>query len=262
MKIFHICTIANNLEQYGEMKSSFLNAGFIEDKCRYSLFDNSKGNTFDPYRTFDYIKDETTEPFIIFCHQDVLLDQGDGFNKLMEIIDELNKLDPKWAVIGNAGFNDNHQQIVRIKDPNNLKQWSGKFPQKVHDLDENFLVINSRIPLETSSELSGFHFYASDLCLNAVLKGYTCYVVNFYLTHLSPGNFNQIFWNASKVFNEVWNRKFNFYFVKPTGVDMLLSKHPVMNYWFESKKYRKGLLLIAQIYNIITTSLKLRIGGK
>lgn len=247
------------------MKASFLKAGFTEDKCRYTLFDNSEENIFEPYSTFNDIKDKTAEPFIILCHQDILLDQGDGFNKMMEVINELNELDPEWAVAGNAGFNDAHEQIVRIKDPNDLKhlkQWNGKFPQKVHDLDENFLVINSKIPLKASQDLSGFHFYGSDLCLNAILKGYNCYVINFYLRHLSPGNFNQAFWDASKIFNEIWNKKFNIYFIKPTGVEMLLSRHSIIHRLFSHRKSRKGLLLIAQLHNIILTSLKLKAGRK
>ena len=76
MQIFHICTIANKLDMYAEMNASFIEAGFTEEKCRYSLFDNSQGNSYEPYSALKFIQANTSEPYIIFCHQDILLDQG------------------------------------------------------------------------------------------------------------------------------------------------------------------------------------------
>ena len=75
MKLFHICTIAKLLAMYEAMKSSFLEAGFNEDRCRYSILNNSKENIYEPYSTFNSIHLNTVEPYIIFCHQDVPLKQ-------------------------------------------------------------------------------------------------------------------------------------------------------------------------------------------
>lgn len=237
-KIFRICTISNNLSQYQEMKSSFIEAGFDEDRCLYSLFDNSQGNIYDPYSTFNEIKSQTQEPYIILCHQDVLMNQGHGFEQLVSVLEELEKLDPKWAIAGNAGINDNYQGIAKITDPN-LKPGNLRLPQKVHSLDENFLVIKSASTVECSSELQGFHFYGTDLCLNAILKGYSCYVIDFHLTHLSPGHLSQSFWDVKTTFQERWNHEFNLCYIKTQmNVLIVLSKYKWIRRIFDSQFLR------------------------
>jgi hypothetical protein len=238
--MFHICTIANNLLQYQAMKFSFQEAGFDETRCRYSVFDNSQGNIYEPYSTFNTIRLETVEPYIIFCHQDVLLNQGHWFDKLVKILEELDKLDAKWAVVGNAGINNNYQSVVKITDPNSTPNWRGDFPQKVHSLDENFLVIKSSTKIACSPELKGFHFYGTDLCLNAIQKGYSSYVVNFHLTHLSGGNLNQCFWELQENFHQKWSSEFNFGYVKTiTGVVIFLSKYKVIKNFFSHEEVTK-----------------------
>jgi len=233
MRLFHICTIANKLPQYEQMKMSFIEAGFDEVRCRYSLFDNSEENIYEPYSTFNAIHSTTIEPYIIFCHQDILLNQGHGFSRLVELLEELDRLDPKWAVLGNAGYNNSYEYILKITDPNCTPNWTGDFPQRVHSLDENFLVVKSSANIGCSLELRGFHFYATDLCLNAILKGYSCYVIDFHLTHLSKGNLNQAFWDVQALFQRRWSREFNFCYVKtPMRTIFFLSKYGALRYIF------------------------------
>ncbi|MBW4602427.1 MAG: hypothetical protein KME29_23395 [Calothrix sp. FI2-JRJ7] len=241
-KSFHICTIANKLKQYDEMKASFIEAGFDENRCRYSLFDNSNGNVYEPYETFNQIKSDTLEPYIVFCHQDVIINQGDGFNSLIKVIEELEKLDSKWAIAGNAGLNKNYEIVAKITDPC-TPNWTGDFPHKVHSLDENFFVVKTSANIKCSQELDGFHFYATDLCLNAIVKGYSCYVINFHLTHLSSGNFSQAFYKAQTKFYEKWCSQFNFCYVQTTCTAvMVLSKYKIFRYLGSRNKVMKLLL--------------------
>ncbi len=231
MRLFHICTISNKLDQYQEMKTSFLEAGFDEIRCRYSLFDNSKTNIFDPYQTFNKIMLNTVEPYIIFCHQDILLNQGNGIDYLINLLEDLEQLDPKWAVAGNAGVNNNYRFVVKITDPNNFPNWSGDFPQLVHSLDENLLVIKTGATISSSKELKGFHFYATDLCLNAICNGHSCYVINFHITHLSGGipSANKDYRDVQDVFYKKWCNKFNFRYIRTiTGVTMCLSRYRML----------------------------------
>ena len=233
MKLFHICTIANKLDQYEQMKSSFIEAGFHEDRCRYSIFDNSQGNIYEPYSTLNNIYSLTVEPYIIYCHQDILLNQGHGFEQLVKTLGELDKLDPNWAILGNAGINNSYEKVVRVTDPNRMTHWQKGLPEKVHSLDENFLVIKSQAGIKCSQELKGFHFHATDLCLNAILKGYSCYVIDFHLTHLSGGNFSQDFYNSQRKFQKRWSQEFNFCYIKTmTDMVMFLSKHKVLQWFF------------------------------
>lgn len=233
MKLFYICTIANNLAMYEAMKSSFIKAGFDEDRCRYSLFDNSRVNIYEPYSTFNTIHQNPVEPYIIFCHQDVLLNQGHGFGQLVKVLEELDQLDPDWAVVGNAGSNNNYDIVRRITDPNCAQQWVDRFPERVHSLDENFLLVKSSAKIACSPELKGFHFYATDLCLNAMLKGYSCYVIDFHLTHLSAGDQNQHFRNSQAMFRRRWNCEFKFCYVQTPCTIMFLSKYRMLRQIFD-----------------------------
>jgi hypothetical protein len=240
------------LAQYEAMKSSFIEAGFDESKCRYSLFDNSQRNIYEPYNTFNTIKANTIEPYIIFCHQDVLLNQGHGFDQLVKVLDELDKLDSKWAIVGNAGINNNYQAVVKITDGNCTPNWTGNFPQKVHSLDENFLVIKSSATILCSQELKGFHFYGIDLCLNSIKKGYSCYVINFHLTHLSGGNLNETFWELQAKFYKTWSNEFNLCYVKTmTGVIMFFSKYRMLRYLFKRNKLAQFCLSNSRLHRLI-----------
>ncbi|MDF5733000.1 MAG: hypothetical protein PUP92_34675 [Rhizonema sp. PD38] len=252
MKLFHICTVANKLAQYEEMKISFIEAGFDEDRCRYSLFDNSKDNIHDPYETLNNIQLTTIEPYIIFCHQDVLLNQGHGFNQLVKVLEELEKLDPKWALAGNAGFNNNYELVAKITDPCQTPNWSGSLPHKVHSLDENFFIIKTSTKITCSQELHGFHFYATDLCFNAILKGYSCYVINFHLTHLTGTGINQAFYEVQKIFYKTWCKKFNFCYMKTTCTIMFLSRYKILNYIGTRNRVMKMFLNHRYLHPLIT----------
>jgi hypothetical protein len=245
MKQFHICTISNDLNQYQQLKQSLVDTGFTDERCRYSLFDNSQENFFDPYQTINQLKTNTIEPYILYCHQDVLFNRGDGYQQLMQRVLELNLLDVEWAVAGNAGTNSKFQFVVRIADDNNSPNWTGKFPQQVYSLDENFLIIKTQSKAFCSANLKGFHFYAPDLCLNAISNGHSCYVINFHLTHLSHTKLTQSFWICKAEFYNYWSTRFIFCYVKTvTGITMCLSKYSVLRFCGAIKLIRKMLFLL------------------
>ncbi len=206
--MFHICTLSNKPEQYAEMKTSLIQAGFTEDKCRYQVFDNSSENQHDPYRTISRVLAEATEPYVIFCHQDILLNKGQGFDQLMSQLDHLSCLDPRWAVAGNAGSGEDLALVSRITDPNGDHLY-GTLPQPVCSLDENFLVLRTAARLHCSNVLSGFHLYATDLCLQALQRGLSAYVIDFHLTHLSGGITESMdFKKSLALFQKHWDPTF------------------------------------------------------
>jgi len=248
MKKIHICTIANDLNQYEEMKSSFVQAGFDEDQCRYSLFDNSIVNIYEPYSTFNQALSNTTEPYIIFCHQDVLLNQGEGFEQLVKAIDEVEKLDPTWAVLGNAGCDRYFNGIFHLTAPSLIPDQSVQYPAKVHSFDENFLVVKTSAAIRCSADLEGFHLYASDLCLNAIQQGYSCYVISFHLTHLSGGNKNQAYWDLRVKFQNRWSQKFLFCYMRSpsSGRVMCLSRYSWLRTVLDKQKMAQILLFFAR----------------
>ncbi len=221
-------TVANNLTQYAEMRESLAAGGFTEDCCRFLLFDNSAGNDHEPYSAINQTLDGAEEPYVIACHQDILLDQGPGFKQLIAQIDGLNKDHPNWAVAGNCGGKSNLAEIYHLHDPNGFHHAS-PLPQQVQTLDENFLVIRRGSGVRCSTELSGFHLYAADLCLNAAALGCSSFVIDFYFTHLSGGNVGSDHFKAGlREFQQHWDRKFGVCLVRTPCTFFYLSRYAVV----------------------------------
>ncbi len=244
MRYFHICCLTNNLPQYEEMKTSFLEAGFDEERCRYTLLDNSEVNQYEPKGGLDKCLAETTEPYLIYCHQDILLNQGHGFDQLLKVMQELDAKDPDWAVAGNAGVNNRGELVLRITDPNEAPQWQGGLPARVQSLDENFLVINPKKNIQVSEEVKGFfHLWATDLCLDATFKGYNCYVVDFHLEHLSKGKFRpEVLLDVTQRLQKKWSDKFVFCYVRTTYGEPFLSKYALLRWIFSQEKVKYRML--------------------
>jgi hypothetical protein len=214
MMDFHIATIYNQKDQYVALLETLKTAGFTEMNSRFSGFDNTSANQFDPYRTINDVLDATEEKYVLFCHQDVRFDQGDGYSSLKDRLMDLDRIDSRWAVAGNAGVNSRYQIVVRITDPNRSPNWSGQFPQQVFSLDENLLIFKTGTRVRCTPSLSGFHFYGPDVCLSARQSGNTCYVINYHVSHLSGGSASDDFRLSMARFSEYWSSHFAFLMLK------------------------------------------------
>lgn len=185
---FSVCTIVTNLVEFEEMKTSFEKCGF-DQNCEYLVADNTKGNQFDAYTAINRFLKEAKGEFIIISHQDVrCIDQS---SVLIRILQELSVKDPQWAVCGNAGAAGYHLDVRYIVNGGKTITHEN-LPARVLALDENLLIIRRSANLVVSSDLSGFHFYAADLCLLADYLGYHCYVIPFMVEHLSLGNLKDL----------------------------------------------------------------------
>ena len=182
--MFSICTIVNDDEQYRQMKLSFENAGFNTD-TEYLIADNRESNNLDAYQAIKWFFETAAGQYIIVVHQDVIC--KDQRSVLENIVELLNNKDQNWAVAGNAGCNGYHSCYFHLINAGKLKMDKG-LPRKVNSLDENFLMIRAERKPAISNNLTGFHLYGTDLCLNAIEKGSTCYVIPFLAEHLSMGN--------------------------------------------------------------------------
>jgi hypothetical protein len=194
---FSICTLLTRPEQYQGMLRTFKARGFGGDDCEYLFLDNTKANEYDAYDGLNLFLNTSRGEYIIICHQDVeLLD--DGRDRLEEVIAELDAKDPSWAVFGNSGGVSPGRLAIRITDPHGANQRTEELPVRVRSLDENFVVVRRRANLALSRDLGGFHLYGTDLCIIADILGWTCYVVDFHLHHLSPG-YREASLNQSRV---------------------------------------------------------------
>ena len=189
---YSICTLVSNPSEYAGMVASFLSAGFREEFCEYLSFDNSKGNQCDAYEAYNHFLATARGKYLVLCHQDIVICY-DRIDTLDELICDMNERDHDWALLGNAGGIELGRCAMRITHSDGKEYSSGPFPAKVQSLDENFIVAKRSANLCLSDDLHGFHFYGTDLCQNAILRGLSAWVVDFHLLHKSSGRFDGSF---------------------------------------------------------------------
>ncbi len=226
---FSICTIVTKMDEYDLMKKSFEEAGF-QDQCEYIIADNTSGNNFDAYRAIrGFLRDARGE-FVIIVHQDVrCIDTHTHFEACL---DQLDKMDPSWAVCGNSGANGYHRYLLHINNNGRIMKHGG-LPARVNSLDENMLVIKRNSGVNVSADLKGFHLYGTDICLVAGFMGYTCYVIPFLVKHLSLGNLRDLAtYRAS--FVEQYGKKFPGGYIQTTCTKFYLGDSPGGNRFYNS----------------------------
>lgn len=186
--VFSICVLVTDHKQFNFAVSSFKKKGFCSSSCEFLYLDNSRGNKYHAFEAVNIFLSVARGRYIIICHQDIQL-LNDNYWDLLNCISNVEKIDPKWGVLGNAGGINLNSLAIRISDPHGSDtSRNGPFPVKVKSLDENFLVVNSVSNLSVSKDIRGFHLYGVDLCIMADILGYSCYVIDFHLKHNSGGN--------------------------------------------------------------------------
>lgn len=231
---YSICTLMSNPQEYAEMVESFQHAGFKNDFCEYIYIDNSKANKYDAYKGLNKCLTISKGKYIILCHQDILLSY-DRIDVLEQRIAEIDKLDNNWAVLGNAGAVGIKHIVLRITEPDGILHKAGNPPQRVSSLDENFMVIQREANLGFSSDLNGFHLYGTDICLQAIARGYSAYVINFNLLHKSKGNADEKFFRIKEAFIAKYLTAWRGRYIQTTITKFYISGSVVSNYLFSSK---------------------------
>lgn len=222
---YSICTMVTNTDEYSEMKDSFINAGFNSDECQFICADNTQTNQFDAYKAINRFLKEAKGKYIIICHQDILIDHDDQ-SVLEKRINEINDIDPKWAILGNAGASDLYTFCMVITENGKLFRM-GSFPTRVSSLDENFLLIKAEANLGVSHDLSGFHLYGTDMCLIAECMGRNSYAIDFNITHKSSGRMNASFYEISEKLQKKYSRFFRGRYIKTTITRFYLGAGPI-----------------------------------
>jgi hypothetical protein len=184
---YSICTLVTNQDEYQAMRASFATAGFEASNCEFLYADNSQGNRYDGFAAINRFLRVACGNYIVLCHQDIRL-HDDRIEALDRALAELSELDPHWAAAGNAGGMRPGRLAIRITDPHGENTRKGPFPARVASLDENFIVVRREAGLSVSHDLSGFHFYGTDLCLIAEVLGLRCHVIDFHLWHIGGGS--------------------------------------------------------------------------
>lgn len=219
---FSICTLVTRKSEYLEMLQSFKNKGFSDQIAEFLYVDNSEHNEFDAFAAINLFLRQAKGKFVIICHQDVLTDKDD-VNHLRNCLKNLDEIDPDWGICGNAGAAGPNHIVYHISYPDGTFMDKGAFPLKVSALDENFLLIKNKANLKVSSNLNGFHLYATELVLQAELNGFSSYVIPFNLTHKSRGNRDPSFYLIRKALIFKYNRFFRTRWVQTNSTVFHLS---------------------------------------
>jgi hypothetical protein len=226
---YAICTLVTNLDEYGRMLESFIEAGFTTDDCEYRYVDNTNGNTFDAYQGINQFLQNANAKYIIICHQDILL----RFDKRIDLeqrIVELDTIDKNWAILGNAGTNNPYLLSMKMTHADLVCHKVGVLPSKVNSLDENFILVKKSANVALSGDLSGFHLYGTDICLLAACLGYSAYAVEFSLLHLSMGKLDDSFYSLSKKIQAKYSFFFRNRYIKTTITRFYLSSNGILRF--------------------------------
>ena len=189
---FTICALVRSQEKYDRLLASFFRNGFDALNSEFLVADNRDDNRFDGYSWQEPLLARAKGRFVIFCHDDIeLLDQG--HSALVSALERLELDAPDWLLAGVAGGRyrprKNNRVYLRmhISDPWGENRQMGEMPGRVETLDECFILMRRSRPVLPSLDLSGFHFYGPDLCLQAELQGGSAWAIDFHLRHHGRG---------------------------------------------------------------------------
>jgi hypothetical protein len=213
-------------EHWARLCKSLADAGF-DEPTRLSDRDS------DPYETITRLG--TGEGYAILCHQDIRFDQGMDERDLRAKVDELSAADPCWTVAGNAGVT-RHGHIIWGPQDEAGRPHADLCPAQVVSLDENFLILNCNRSPRCSPGLSGFHFYGTDVSLNAIRDGGTAYVIDLRMSHLSTGTRGRSFEDARQRLVSLWDKQSLFRYVGTTTTTLFMSRVPFARRIFGSTR--------------------------
>ena len=211
--VFSVCTLVRDQAQYDRLLASFAAHGFTAQNAEFLAADNRDGNQFDGFNWHKHMLPRCRGRYVVFCHEDVELVDC-GFDDLVARIEGLEASDPQWLVAGVAGSPWrplNHSvtgQALHISDVFGANRRLGQVPARVESLDECFIVMRRLKPVMNSYDLSGFHYYGADLCLQAELLGGRSYAIDFHLLHKGKAQADETFAQIRNAFRQKYRRYF------------------------------------------------------
>jgi len=218
---YTVATLVNDEVQYLAMLSSFRVGGFTEPEVEFLA---ARGAT-SAFEALNALLAVARGETVVLCHQDVRL-LADDRDTLDRRLAELDDLDPHWALAGNAGGTAPGRLAMSITDPHGSRRRIGPLPARVMSLDENFIVVRTAAGLRFSRDITGFHLYGADICLVADVLGWSAWVIDFHLEHLSPGRKDASFAEAERRFRTKWSRALRPRWMQTTCTLLRLSGNP------------------------------------
>lgn len=200
---FTIATLVTSRIEHAAMLAAFAARGFTPADCELLAIDNTGPRQTSAYAGLNAALARARGRYVILVHQDVR--PLDDRTLLERRLAGLTHLDPAWAVAGNAGAVAPGVLAMRISDPHGRDRTLGDLPARVISLDENLLIVRRSARIGFSRDLDGFHFYGADICLAADLAGYSSYVIDWHVEHLSAGRKGPAFAASEAAFRARWS---------------------------------------------------------
>lgn len=257
---YSICTLASRPDEYQEMVVSFISAGFLPDICEYLCIDNCEANSYEAFAGINKFLREAKGQYLIICHQDIIL-HDHNIDDLSSRIRHMDSIDPKWAILSNAGGINFKYLAMHVTQKSGNKLFETLLPLKASTVDENFIVVKNEANLALSDNLSGFHMYGTDICLIADILGYTAYVIDFNLTHKSDGNVDKSFFENRRELMRKYRKALRPRFISTTITRFYLSGNRLSYFLFNLpfvmffvRQYYKYLKPKSNYYRKISTN--------
>lgn len=243
--LFTFVTLVARQDRYDRLLVSAAAKGFNRDNTQFLALDNRGANRFDGFDAIRRALAEARGKYVVFTHDDVEF-VADGAEQLHDRLQELERHDPLWLLAGNAGGMGHSTWPRHVIDPHDrTTRLAG--PAIVESLDENFFIMRRDRPVVNSYDLSGFHFYASDLCRLAEIMGGRCYVIPFLLEHHSPGGIDASFQPNRQRFAQKYRRYFPGRKLQTPVTEFDFGLRGLREGWRETPQSRRDFL-VAHVY--------------
>jgi hypothetical protein len=234
-KLFSMCTLVSNMDEYKLLLDSAKKAGFNNENTEFIYIDNSE-NKYDAYDGLNQCLNKASAKYVILVHQDVEF-KFDDIEVLKDKITEIDTIDSKWAILGNTGydFNNINIQYTRITDTGQFDVKDGPFPVRVSCPDENIMIVKNELNLMFSKNIGHYHLYGADLSIQAQMQGYNTYVIDFHILHKSGGYPNQSFYDTKDRMIKQYQKALEVKFFRTPCTAVYLSKSKFFNKVMNSK---------------------------
>jgi len=191
-----VVTLVNNLQEYKSFTDSLSN-----QIGNHNIEVIAIANFYNMYKNvthaFNDALDISNGKYVIFIHQDVIL-PPDWLNKVEMHIKSLEIGRTQWGVLGPAGVTLNNGTYFYLLNSKFNKIFNYVYnTTNVFSLDELCLIINKTHDLRFSKQLTGFHFYGADICIQAHKQNLQVLAIDAYCYHASETGKKNVSTNES-----------------------------------------------------------------
>ena len=155
--------------------------------------------------------DKSLNDLIVFCHQDVLLPEP-WLAQLQQSLSYLEANDPNWGVLGSCGMtaaNRKWRILGQVYSPGHgMVGEHLKHPAPIQTLDGLLIILRKSSGLRFDERLQHFHFYGTDICMQARQRGMNSYASTAIAIHNSrhyltfPQEYYEGYWHIRRTWRQ------------------------------------------------------------